>query len=180
MSAHDYTDDLLRTASSWNQNLSLSGGNDKSKFTLAVNYSKDDGIKINSDFERLGLNFKFNQKLAKGLNMFLDLRYSNMEINGADAWATSKGSLLSSAYTYRPIDTPLGTDDYTLFGMGSANIDPSQDPAAVTKNLYNNMNLQRMRANLALQWEMIKGLTLRTEFGYGQKWDDSNTANGSM
>lgn len=173
MSAHDYTDDLLRTASSWNQNLSLSGGNDKSKFTLAVNYSKDDGIKINSDFERLGLNFKFNQKLAKGLDMFLDLRYSNMEINGADAWATSKGSLLSSAYTYRPIDTPLGTDDYTLFGMGSANIDPSQDPAAVTKNLYNNMNLQRMRANLALQWEMIKGLTLRTEFGYGQKWDDS-------
>ncbi len=173
MTAHDYTDDMLRTASSWNHNVNLSGGSDKSKFTLAVNYAKDDGIKINSDFERLGLNFKFNQRLAKGLDFLMDLRYSTIEVNGTDGWATSRGSLLSAAYTYRPIDTPLGTDDYTLFGMGSSNIDPSQNPAAVTQTLYNNNKFQRLRANFALQWEITKGLTLRTEFGYGKMWRDA-------
>lgn len=168
MSAHDYTDDLLRTSSGWNHNLTVSGGSDKSKFMFATNYYKDDGIKVNSGFERLAMNFKFSQKLAKNLDFLMDLRYSTMEIDGKDGWATSKGSLLSSAYTYRPIGTPLGTDDYTLFGMGSANIDPSQNPAAVTEMLYNNSVVNRLRANVALQWQPIAGLTLRTEFGYGK------------
>lgn len=173
VSAHDYTDDLLQTASGWNHNLSIQGGNSKTKYSFSANYVKDEGIKINSSFERLALNFKFRQELAKRLFFDLDVRYARMNIDGRDGTTSSRGSVLSSAFEYRPIDTPLGTDDPTLLGMGDYFVDPVQNPVAITKMLYDHKAYNRLRGNFALSWEPITGLTLRTEFGVGQRWGNS-------
>ncbi len=170
MKAHDYTQDMLRTATGWNHNVSISGGTEKTKVNFSANYVNDEGIKINSNFERLALNLKLRQELAKRLFFDMDLRYADMNIKGRDAVVSSRGSLLSSAFMYRPIDNPLGTDDYTLFGMGAGNIDPNQNPVAITETLYNLNQRNRLRGNFSLTWEPIKGLTLRTEYGVGRTW----------
>ena len=170
MKSHDYTDDMLQTASGWNHNVSISGGTEKTKISFSANYVKDEGIKINSNFERLALNFKLRQELAKKLYFDMDVRYADMNIKGRDAVVSSRGSLLSSAYVYRPIDNPLGTDDYTIFGMGAGNIDPAQNPVDITNTLYQLTKRNRLRGNFALSWEPIKGLTLRTEYGVGRSW----------
>lgn len=170
VSSHDYTDDMLQTASGWNHNVNISGGNDKTKFTFSTNYDKDEGIKINSGYERFAMDFKLRQELAKKLFFDMDVRYSDMNVKGRDATVSSRGSLFSAAFEYRPIDTPLGTDQYTLFGMGAGNIDPNQNPVAITKTLYDLTQKNRLRGNFALSWEPIKGLTLRSEYGMGRSW----------
>lgn len=55
-----------------------------------------------SGFQRWNANFKLTQKINKKLTADFDLRYSEIEING------SGFGNATSAYTYRPVDNPLG------------------------------------------------------------------------
>ena len=83
MTTHNYINDLMQTASSWNHDVSLSGGTDKTKFYSSVNYMDDEGIRVKSGFQRWNANFKLTQKINKKLTADFDLRYSEIEINGS-------------------------------------------------------------------------------------------------
>lgn len=111
MTTHNYINDLMQTASSWNHDVSLSGGTDKTKFYSSVNYMDDEGIRVKSGFQRWNANFKLTQKINKKLTADFDLRYSEIEING------SGFGNATSAYTYRPVDNPLGDASFTA-GFG--------------------------------------------------------------
>ena len=167
---HDHTDDMLRNAPSWNQNITISGGNKKTKFSFGAYYNKEEGIKIESDFENRNLDFKFFQRLSSKIDMQIDMHYGRIKINGNDKTYLTIGSLLSEAYTYRPIDNPLGTDDYTLFNTGTKNINPNQNPVKITQSIYNNNSIERIRGNFALNYNIIKDVTLRTEYGFDKRW----------
>ena len=85
---------------------------------------------------------------------------------------SSLRTLLSSAYQYRPIDTPLGNGDDALFQMGSKNIEVGANPVGLTNAITDLTNRQNIRANAALNWEIIKGLKARTEFAIGHGWSE--------
>jgi len=125
--AHDYTDDVLRTALSHNHSVNVSGGTDKTKVIFTLGYVNDEGIKINSDYNRLNASFKIRQKLAKTLDLDVDFRYTESNLNGRENVTNGKGSNVSGAYRYRPIDNPLGGVSYSEvasgFSFGVANID---------------------------------------------------------
>ncbi|MDB0798531.1 TonB-dependent receptor [Phocaeicola vulgatus] len=173
MATHNYTDDLLHTASSWNHNLTVSGGNEKTKYTFSVNYMDDDGIKYNSGYKRLSSNFKLNQKFNKIVSFDMDVRYANTTTEGKDYAVSGGGSIVSTAYAYRPIDTPLGTDDPTLLMMGENNVSPSQNPISINNAIFDQTVKDNFRANFALNIEPLKGLKLRSELGVGKGWSKS-------
>ena len=100
---HNYVDDVMRTAGSWNHDLSLSGGNQNTKYYATVNYLTDDGVRIKSGFKRWNANFKISQKINKALTFDADLRYSEMQFKG------SQYGYATQAYTFNPIDHPLGS-----------------------------------------------------------------------
>ena len=167
MSAHNYQNDIMKTASSWNHDLSISGGTAKTKFYAAVNYMNDDGIRINSGFKRWGANVKVDQKINKNLSFTTDLRYSELEFRGAGfGYATT-------AYKYRPIDTPLGVDDPTLLGMGSASVDPLYDVNLLVNNYDYIRSMYRIRSNNTLTWNVVKGLVAKTELSLSRNWSES-------
>lgn len=121
---HDWTDDLLRNAIAHTHNLSISGGSEKTKFVLNVNYLNDEGIKINSGYNRFNTSLKLNQELLKNLKLDVDIRYSEDQTTGKESSTNGKGSLLSGAYRWRPIDNPLGdANAFGGFGLGADNID---------------------------------------------------------
>ena len=123
MTTHNYINDLMQTASSWNHDVSLSGGTDKTKFYSSVNYMDDEGIRVKSGFQRWNANFKLTQKINKKLTADFDLRYSEIEING------SGFGNATSAYTYRPVDNPLGDASFTAgFGQGDTNMEETSNP----------------------------------------------------
>ena len=61
---HNYVNDVMRTAGSWNHDLSLSGGNQNTKYYATVSYLKDDGIRDKTGFRRWSANFKISQKIT--------------------------------------------------------------------------------------------------------------------
>ena len=164
---HDYTDDLLRTALSHSHTVNVSGGSETTKVNFTVGYVNDEGIRINSDYNRFNTSLKVSQKLAKRLTLDLDARYVETNTNGNNGLSAGRGSTLSSAYFYRPIDNPLGAVDYSdvtsAFSFGIENIDPDHDPVKLVEDITSTGLSRSLRASAALSWEIIDGLTARSE-----------------
>jgi TonB-linked SusC/RagA family outer membrane protein len=194
--AHDYTNDVLRTAWQHSHNVNVSGGTDKTKVIINVGYINDQGIKINSDYNRMNASFKIQQELAKRLHLDVDFRYTETNQNGRENVTNGKGSDISGAYRYRPIDNPLGgvsfSDVSSGFSFGIANIDDLHDPVKIINNITNKSVSRGIRGAAALSWEVIDNLTARTELtlsrgssrstyyadGYGDGWKSANISRG--
>jgi len=168
---HDYTNDILRTAFSQSHNVTISGGNENTKIFSNIGYIVDQGIKINSDYKRINASLKAQQKLAKDLNLDMDMRYTEENKNGYEGLTNGKGTDVSAAYRYRPIDNPLGGVNYSDvssgFSFGIANIDNSHNPVSLINDITNRSLSRSLRGTAALSWEIIKGLTARSEASIG-------------
>ncbi len=170
--AHDYTDDILRTAITQSHTVTISGGNENTKIFSNLGYIADQGIKINSDYKRINASLKVQQKLASNLNLDMDMRYTEENLNGNEGVTNGRGSNVSSAYTYRPIDNPLGGVSYSDvasgFSFGVANIDDKHNPVMLINDITNRSLNGTLRGTAALSWEIIHGLTARTEASVGR------------
>jgi TonB-linked SusC/RagA family outer membrane protein len=173
---HDYVDEMMRTAKSWNHDLSLTGGNDKTKYYAALNYLSDDGILVNTGFKRWNANFKVSQKITKNLLFDVDLRYSEMKFEGV----RQLFELATSSYRYRPIDKPFGDDSPNLMGQGDSFMELSKSPMANANNYQNRNARQRIRATGGLTWTPLKGLTAKSELSLGRYWNETNYWDGGL
>ncbi len=172
MKSHNYMDDVLQRAGSWNHDVSLSGGNDRTKYYAAINYTDDDGVRINSGYKRWNVNMKVNQKITKNLDFNADVRYTETKLQG------DKFNYATSAYTFRPIDNPLGDATATAaFGNGSPNLEDEYNPVNLINNYDKIKAVQRIRAKGELNWQIIKGLTAKTELSLSRYWTDTKTWN---
>lgn len=166
--SHNYVKDILQSAGSWNHDLSISGGSEKTKYYASVNYMNDEGNRINTSFNRWNANVKLTQKINKNLTFDADIRYSETSYQG------TKWDIATSAYKYRPIDNPLGDADYTTaMGNGSANVELEFNPLAIINNYENIVKRQRLQAKTGLKWEIIKGLRAQTELSLNRNWSET-------
>ena len=166
--AHNYINDLMQTAGSWSHDISLSGGNDKTKFYASVNYLDDEGIRIKSGYQRWNANLKLVQKINKNLTADFDVRYSETSVNGSGfGYATS-------AYKYKPVDNPFGDAEYTAgLGQGDTGMELYSNPVYYLNTVENTSNNYRLRAKTGLTWTVFKGLTAKTELSLNRNWSES-------
>ncbi|MBQ9656025.1 MAG: TonB-dependent receptor [Prevotella sp.] len=164
MSVHNYMDDVLRTTHAWNHDASISGGTKTTKYYASINYSNNEGSLINSAFRRWGANFKLSQQITKNLRWDVDARYSEMQFKG------NRYEFATQAYRYKPIDNPLGSGEPSDLGMGSASADPTYNPLTTVKDYENLRNRYRIGVNTGLTWNIIKGLTAKSEIYLSRNW----------
>ena len=175
VASHNYVNDIMRSAAAWNHDLSLSGGNDKTKYYASVNYTDEEGARINTGFSRWSGSFKIDQKINKSLSFDADLRYTETEYLG------TKYDVSTSAYKYRPVDNPLGDAELTTaFGNGSSFVELGRDPVSVINNYDNNSKMQRIRAKGGLTWNVMKGLTAKSELSLSRHWQETKEWDGGL
>ena len=171
---HNYVDDVMQTAHSWNHDLSLSGGNQNTKYYASLNYMTDEGNRIKTGMNRWNANFKISQKITKTLTFDADLRYSEMKFEGTN-FDYAAGN---SVYGFRPIDKPLGSDEPSDLGMGSASVEDISNPLSVIDNYSSTTRRQRLRGMGTLTWNVIKGLTAKTELSLSRNWSKKEDWDG--
>ena len=67
MGTHNYQDDLLGSSHSWNHDLIISGGTERTKYYATLNYINDKGSLNNTGFRRWNGNVKLTQDINKKL-----------------------------------------------------------------------------------------------------------------
>ncbi|RNI35324.1 TonB-dependent receptor [Hanamia caeni] len=184
VAAASFSKQAYGSSFSHNHNISMGGGNANTKYLISGSYADNDGMKINSWFKRANASFKLSQKISKSLNFSFDTRFTDIHSMDNESTTNGKGSILSSAYQFRPIatkdvlgelddskNTQLGLYDYVLQDM--------YNPVALMKDYFPLSSQRSLRSNGSLSWNVASGLTLKTEFGYNTYWNRGKTWSGA-
>eukprot|EP01137_Pigoraptor_chileana_P028926 Opistho-2@13417 len=167
-----------RTGTTFNQNLNVSGGGEKTKFSLSHSFVKDRAIMQLSSFERQNVNFKLNHKFYKTLSLDFGLRYADTKTKGGGAneqnEVSSADSRLKNAMLYPSFPVPGLTtttetdDEFNLYNPLIAISDNDQYAHRKTYNI-----------SAAASYDIIDNLRLRSEVGYDGVRNDNDRFYGT-
>ncbi|WP_163717762.1 SusC/RagA family TonB-linked outer membrane protein [Mangrovibacterium lignilyticum] len=183
--ATNYSKEVYGNSFSHSHNFNISSGTDKTKYIFSVNHVDEDGMKINSSYKRSNVSFKLDQKLGDKLKFNFDSRFTQIEEIGDESTSTSGGSLLTTAYWFRPIATEdvLGELDESINSQIGFYTDILQDVYNPVSRIndYSDFSRNRsLRANGSLSWEIIDGLTAKTELGLSTNWGRNKVWSGAI
>jgi len=167
----DYRDlekEVIRSTTSTNHNITISGGNEKTKYSISFDNLDDNGLKIESYYKRTNILAKIKSEIAKNLDFEGDMYYSGQEVFGSEAQTNSVGSWLTRSLAYTPV-TPLGNPNTNL-GLYETNVKPQYDPISTIKDIYDKTKRQNYRGNVALTWKVTDALTLRSEYSASKNY----------
>jgi TonB-linked SusC/RagA family outer membrane protein len=156
----------LRTAPVQNHELSISGGDEKSRYLLSGNYYNQQGIVLNTDFIRYSgrLNYERNvsENFKIGTNLFVSKSTQNglagaaiKSITPASAWAT-----LLQTVPIVPIKNANGS-----YNKNNPYLTTPTNPLQDITNTTNESNLTRTLGNVYLEYKVLKELTLKITGG---------------
>lgn len=74
---YDYQDQIFQTGLGTDNNVSISGGNDRTQYFASLSYMKNEGIVKGTDFNRYGVRARVDQRLANWAKMSVGLSYTN-------------------------------------------------------------------------------------------------------
>jgi TonB-linked SusC/RagA family outer membrane protein len=177
--------DLIYTSgNTQNHQLSFSGGSDKINFYASGNYFNQEGIVINSGFERAtflaNIDAQVTDKLKFGLNLF----GSTGTKNGVATQSTGSGGVggggddvIAIAMRYAP-DQPVFNEDGS-YNSGNTVGDLIDNPFAVATERVDETKSDNFRANFYANYDIMEGLAFKTTFGLSSENERRGTYNPS-
>lgn len=173
----DWQDRIYRKAFVQDYNISISGGSKSSGTSYSASFSAldQDGIIVNSNFQRYSGKMNLIQKIGRKLKIDLGVTYSQSTTGGvtpsdAQVASSASGWLMYSVWAYRPVlplydmgDVDEWMDDFT--DTSDAN-DYRFNPAKTVRNEYRKKTVNYVKGNGSLSWYMTKDLTFRVTGGY--------------
>ncbi|MBC6700192.1 SusC/RagA family TonB-linked outer membrane protein [Hymenobacter puniceus] len=178
----DWQDEIFRTGLQQNYQLSASGGAEKSRFYISGGYFKQTGIVKGTGFERFSLRANYDAQLSNKLKIGLnlapsfartDVRPISGSYNGGNITGGGPGgetAAVTTALILAPVvPARLGNGDYGLisnaFPANTITISDLLNPIAPLDLYQDRANAVRALGSTFLDFEVIKGLNLRTNFG---------------
>ena len=160
----NWLDELYRpNAPMQNHNLSFGAGNDNLTFRVSLNYFNQDGILINSNYQRfagrVNLEYTGNDKFKMGLNLSSSYGKDKYVSNGFDL--NERAGVLYAAFNYDPT-LPLfdSSGHYTI--SPDMNID---NPLAIANGKHSYSNLYRTLGTIYGEYSILPELTAKINIG---------------
>ena len=93
---HNWQEEMFDNSDlSQSHNISITGGSEKTKFTLSGTYANDNSLMENNGYRRYNMNFKLKHELYKNLNLDFGARLADTETQGV---GTGGGSYKIRSY----------------------------------------------------------------------------------
>lgn len=171
--AIDWQDQIFgRTGHTFNHNLSISGGGDKTKYAFSYSHIDDKAIMQGSNYKRDNLSLKVNNKPHKRVTLDFSIRYSNTSVQGAGAnesksEVSTADSRMKNVMIYAPFNFADLNDGYD---------EDSQltNPLTSVTDNDRKQNRKVFNYNGSFTWEVIDNLKLKTEFGLEHSFNNDN------
>ena len=163
--------DLIYTVGhTTNHQLSFSGGADNINFYVSGNYFDQEGVVINSGFERFSflgnIDANVNDNLKLGFNSFV----SRSNRDGVSTQATSggrgSGDVISIAYRFAPDLGVLDANGNNTFNSVGDDID---NPFAVATERVDETVSDIYRVNFYADYKLADNLSAKTTFGFDSR-----------
>jgi len=158
-----------RKAMYQNHNVSVNGGSQSTTFNLSLTANKEDGIQLESGFDRYLVNFKLDHKASDKLRIGMTARYLDQTIRGSGTTnsGTRATNRLRHTINYRPFEVPGaagGVDDfdeaYYLASSGAIN------PILLTQAENRRQYTKATYFSGYLNYNVFKNVTFRSTVGF--------------
>ncbi len=164
--------EVLTPAMQHNLNFSVSGGTENSQYIFSTNYFKQDGLIINSGFDRFNLRTAVNSSISKffkvGSNV--NLSYSKTRQVGSSGDGFGNGNPGASIVRYALFRTPATP----VFNENGQYVDlPTKpnyfgdgiNPVALADSYNKNYNKYSVLGNGFAELSPVKNLKIKSDFG---------------
>jgi TonB-dependent starch-binding outer membrane protein SusC len=152
-------------------NLGINGGTAATKYSLSVTSNTEEGVMLESDFDRKLINFKFDHKINNQFRAGFNVRYNNTVVNGAGTASEGSSSTnrLRHAVKYRPI-LMGGGFDLTAYDPDYADQTNANSLALINPILLSQAEYRKRKQNVTnfngfLNYDLNNYLSFRTTFG---------------
>jgi TonB-linked SusC/RagA family outer membrane protein len=140
--------------------LSAAGGTEKTKYYMSGEYSKQDGILLKNKFERLSTRLNIDQQVSKkikvGMNMSIARTVTGRTSNDNDFGTPMQIVALAPITPIRDSNGNLNDRPVTTYYNPLLNAEDGHYTATTFRNI----------GGLYGQWDIIEGLSFRSEVGY--------------
>lgn len=166
----DWYDEIFRTGSIRDYNISVNGGSEKCKYSFTGGYLKQNGILIGTDFEKysasVNLWFKPSNNIVIGTSLFPSYSKQNLT-QSSNTWGGTLVSLASISY---PFFSPYNSDgSLAISKQIEANIAAdgalTENPVAWAKMLDCNNTTARFFGNIFTEIDLVKGMKYKLNLG---------------
>ena len=151
-----------------NHNVSVNGGDRNTTFNLSATENKEDGILLESGFNRKLVNLKLDHRASDKFRVGLTTRYLDQVINGAGTSnsGTRITNRLRPSIEYRPFEIPTVPsiedfdEDYYQRSAGIIN------PVLLTQAEYRKAYQKSLNLSAYISYNILKNLTFRSTAGF--------------
>lgn len=179
----NWYDEIYQTGKTQEYDLSISGGSLKSTYAFSAGYADQQGVLIHTGFKRYTFRSNSDAKVADWLKVGQSLSATFTQKQG-DMGSDGEASPISQAYRIQPI-IPV----YDIMGKfagtkSGPNFGNAENPVSqLTRNANNYDKYARAMGNFYAEATIIKGLILKSLFGFDFGTTDQkyiNLANPEM
>ncbi len=177
----DWQDVMFHTAISHNHQLSLSGGSEKTQYAMSMGYMNQDGILVNTDFQRFNGRLNLENQAKSWLRMGMNMSYTyinqtkqqGFELTDDNKLAgISTTSMEEAIYIQSLISSPATSpynSDGTFTELGAEDQEIKMNPLrnATYSPIFMKRNnfIGQTFADIQFFRDKIHGLNWRNEFG---------------
>ena len=176
--AIDWQEDMFgANVLSQSHNVGITGGTDKTKFSLSGTYDYNGGLMPDNDFSRWAFMFKLNHDISKNLKFNLKANVTDQLVNGQGTQGGTYKIRTSQALTsvatkglsefITPDISSMSDEEYQEY------LDSQMTLAEQAKRYWRKRNQRRFGFNAALDWTITKGLKAHGEVGYDYQFNET-------
>ncbi|MDR1407481.1 MAG: SusC/RagA family TonB-linked outer membrane protein, partial [Tannerella sp.] len=157
---NDWQDLLFRNAPLQQYDLSVSGGSENARYTFSGSYTNQEGIVLNTGYERFNFRTNLSSKITKNFEIGMSLM---AYASSGKEQANGKDAPILYALNLPPI-YPLRNEDGSY---GSMVRNPEilagdvANPIGIAEQVYDQRNRNGWLGTIFAEWEIIKGLKYR-------------------
>lgn len=179
---HDWQDELMGDgALTQMYNVSVNGGSEKIRFNTSLTQHNQDGIITGSGVRRTNMNTKVNIQLADNVTLLINPRFTYRRDLGAGASGIGTNGLIG-VLNYKPTN---GLREFTSIDeeWEDFNVERYWVNASPLDDINQNYNLKHSYSftnQASITWEIIKGLTFRSDIAQFWSFNDQNRYYGYL
>ena len=163
---YDYPAMMLRSGLQANQTISLSGGEQRLRYLLSGNFTRQEGIELGSDFNRYSLRLNLDGDASTRFRWGTNLSMTRVARNAAGVENAAVGNSangIQAAMQFAPFAAPRDTAGNWI--KTSPSTEPVPNPIARATEETDLNTTSRMLASIFGEFDVTPELRLRSTFG---------------
>lgn len=169
---YNYWDYIFRTGVGTDNNVSVSGGSDKTKYFTSASYFYNQGIVKNTDFQRFSFRMNLDQTISRTLSMTAGINYVNSAANEKPDGNSFFSPMNSVTIIGNIHDIWQRDANGNLRAVGERG---RVNPVSVIEDFRQRQNVNRVIANAGLKYQPMKGLTFNYTIGVDNYTQEGTT-----